>query len=210
MSLATDIDWEKSQGLIPAVIQDTVSKNVLMLGYMNKEALAVTLETGKVTFWSRTKQRLWTKGETSGNTLLLNSVALDCDNDTLLVMAKATGPTCHKGTTTCFDSAEAGTTLSSIANLTFLTELENLLADRKKAAPDSSYTASLYAQGAKRIAQKVGEEGVEVALAAVAGDRKELINESADLMYHLLVLLQSQQLSLSDVITTLIERHQVR
>ena len=210
MSLATEIDWEKTWGLIPAVIQDTDSKKVLMLGYMNKEALAITLETGRVTFWSRTKQRLWTKGETSGNTLLLTRVALDCDKDTLLVMAKATGPACHFGTTTCFDASEAGTTTPPLADLSFLTELEALIADRKKAAPDSSYTANLYAQGTKRIAQKVGEEGLEVALAAVAGDEKELMNESADLIYHLLVLLQKRHMSFSDVVTTLIQRHQER
>ncbi|WP_305464883.1 bifunctional phosphoribosyl-AMP cyclohydrolase/phosphoribosyl-ATP diphosphatase HisIE [Photobacterium leiognathi] len=204
MSLLTNINWEKVAGLIPAIVQDNASGQVLMLGYMNEDALQKTLDTKQVTFWSRTKERLWTKGETSGNVLQLKSIQLDCDQDTLLVQVDPIGPTCHLNTTTCFDSDESGTQPPS---LVFLHQLEQLLASRKGADPESSYTASLYARGTKRISQKVGEEGVEVALAATSGDKAELVCESADLIYHLLVLLQDQGLSLSDVTNKLQERH---
>ncbi|PHZ59033.1 bifunctional phosphoribosyl-AMP cyclohydrolase/phosphoribosyl-ATP diphosphatase [Photobacterium leiognathi] len=204
MSLLTNINWEKVAGLIPAIVQDNASGQVLMLGYMNEDALQKTLETKQVTFWSRTKERLWTKGETSGNVLQLKSIQLDCDQDTLLVQVDPIGPTCHLNTTTCFDSDESDTQPPS---LVFLHQLEQLLASRKGADPESSYTASLYARGTKRISQKVGEEGVEVALAATSGDKAELVCESADLIYHLLVLLQDQGLSLSDVTNKLQERH---
>ncbi|KNC91487.1 phosphoribosyl-ATP diphosphatase [Trabulsiella odontotermitis] len=167
--LTEQLDWQKTDGLMPAIIQHAVSGEVLMLGYMNQEALAKTQETGKVTFFSRTKQRLWTKGETSGNVLNVVSIAPDCDNDTLLVLANPVGP--------------------------------------KPADPASSYTAKLYASGTKRIAQKVGEEGVETALAATVHDRFELTNEASDLMYHLLVLLQDQDLDLTAVIENLRTRH---
>ncbi|WP_263078078.1 bifunctional phosphoribosyl-AMP cyclohydrolase/phosphoribosyl-ATP diphosphatase HisIE [Endozoicomonas sp. Mp262] len=209
MSLIEAIDWNKNNGLVPAIIQDNSSCQVLMLGYMNKEALLTTLETEWVTFWSRTKERLWTKGETSGNKLRLKSIGLDCDQDTLLVKAAPEGPTCHLNTTTCFDSGPYPTEPDpENTSLLFLGQLEKVLAERKKASPESSYTASLYAKGSKRIAQKVGEEGVEVALAAVAGDKEELINESSDLIYHLLVLLQDQGLTLSGIVEKLKERHQ--
>ncbi len=179
-----ELDWEKTDGLMPVIVQHAVSGEVLMLGYMNPEALDKTLESGKVTFFSRTKQRLWTKGETSGNFLNVVSIAPDCDNDTLLVLANPIGPTCHKGTSSCFgDTAH---------QWLFLYQLEQLLAERKSADPETSYTAKLYASGTKRIAQKVGEEGVETALAATVHDRFELTNEASDLMYHLLVLLQDQ------------------
>ncbi|MEC6795813.1 bifunctional phosphoribosyl-AMP cyclohydrolase/phosphoribosyl-ATP diphosphatase HisIE [Photobacterium sp. S4TG1] len=204
MSLTTSIDWEKVAGLIPAIIQDSNSGQVLMLGYMNDEALAKTLATEQVTFWSRTKNRLWTKGETSGNVLRLKSIKLDCDQDTLLIQVDPIGPTCHLNTTTCFDNDKSG---AQPPSLVFLHQLEQLLASRKGADPDSSYTASLYSRGTKRISQKVGEEGVEVALAATSGDKAELVCESADLIYHLLVLLQDQGLSLSDVTDKLQERH---
>ncbi|WP_305403376.1 bifunctional phosphoribosyl-AMP cyclohydrolase/phosphoribosyl-ATP diphosphatase HisIE [Photobacterium leiognathi] len=204
MSLLTNINWEKVAGLIPAIVQDNASGQVLMLGYMNEDALQKTLDTKQVTFWSRTKERLWTKGETSGNVLQLKSIQLDCDQDTLLVQVDPIGPTCHLNTTTCFDSDESGTQPPS---LVFLHQLEQLLASRKGADPESSYTANLYARGTKRISQKVGEEGVEVALAATSGDKAELVCESADLIYHLLVLLQDQGLSLSDVTNKLQERH---
>ncbi|WP_318453384.1 bifunctional phosphoribosyl-AMP cyclohydrolase/phosphoribosyl-ATP diphosphatase HisIE [Photobacterium leiognathi] len=204
MSLLTNINWEKVAGLIPAIVQDNASGQVLMLGYMNEDALQKTLDTKQVTFWSRTKERLWTKGETSGNVLQLKSIQLDCDQDTLLVQVDPIGPTCHLNTTTCFDSDESGVQPTS---LVFLHQLEQLLASRKGADPESSYTASLYARGTKRISQKVGEEGVEVALAATSGDKAELVCESADLIYHLLVLLQDQGLSLSDVTNKLQERH---
>ena len=205
MSLTTTIDWEKVAGLIPAIIQDNTSGQVLMLGYMNDEALAKTLDTKQVTFWSRTKNRLWTKGETSGNVLQLKSIKLDCDQDTLLVQVDPIGPTCHLNTTSCFDS---GDDANQQPALVFLHQLEQILADRKGADPDSSYTASLYARGTKRISQKVGEEGVEVALAATSGDKAELVCESADLIYHLLVLLQDQNLGLENVINKLKQRHQ--
>lgn len=205
MSLTTSIDWEKVAGLIPAIIQDNNSGQVLMLGYMNDEALAKTLATEQVTFWSRTKNRLWTKGETSSNVLHLKSIKLDCDQDTLLVQVDPMGPTCHLNTTSCFGNDD---TTDAQPALVFLHQLEQILADRKGADPDSSYTASLYARGTKRISQKVGEEGVEVALAATSGDKAELVCESADLIYHLLVLLQDQNLALEDVINKLKQRHQ--
>ncbi|WP_318476924.1 bifunctional phosphoribosyl-AMP cyclohydrolase/phosphoribosyl-ATP diphosphatase HisIE [Photobacterium leiognathi] len=204
MSLLTNINWEKVAGLIPAIVQDNASGQVLMLGYMNEDALQKTLDTKQVTFWSRTKERLWTKGETSGNVLQLKSIQLDCDQDTLLVQVDPIGPTCHLNTTTCFDSDESD---AQPPSLVFIHQLEQLLASRKGADPESSYTASLYARGTKRISQKVGEEGVEVALAATSGDKAELVCESADLIYHLLVLLQDQGLSLSDVTNKLQERH---
>ena len=194
------LDWEKTDGLLPAVVQHAVSGEVLMLGYMNKDALAKTLESGKVTFFSRTKGRLWTKGESSGHFLNVVNVAPVCDNDTLLVLVNPIGPTCHTGTSSCFgDNAH---------QWLFLYQLEQLLAERKTADPASSYTAKLYASGTKRIAQKVREEGVETALAATVHDREELTNEASDLMYHLLVLLQDQNLDLTTVIENLRKRHQ--
>ncbi|GAA0517732.1 bifunctional phosphoribosyl-AMP cyclohydrolase/phosphoribosyl-ATP diphosphatase HisIE [Tatumella terrea] len=194
------LDWEKTEGMIPAVIQHNVSGEVLMLGYMNAQALEQTLSSGKVTFWSRTKGRLWTKGESSGHFLQVESITPDCDNDSLLILANPIGPTCHTGTSSCFSPASS--------DWGFLYQLEQLLASRKSADPDSSYTASLYARGTKRIAQKVGEEGVETALAATVNDRFELTNEASDLIYHLLVLLQDQDLDLSAVINNLRDRHQ--
>ncbi|MGF1910654.1 bifunctional phosphoribosyl-AMP cyclohydrolase/phosphoribosyl-ATP diphosphatase HisIE [Vibrio kasasachensis] len=196
------IDWQKVDGLLPVIVQDFLSSQVLMMGYMNQDALVKTGETGHVTFFSRTKQRLWTKGESSGNVLNLVNASLDCDNDTLLVKVTPVGPTCHTGTTTCWDADK-----QEESQLVWLHQLEQLLADRKNADPDSSYTASLYARGTKRISQKVGEEGVEVALAATSGDKAELVCESADLIYHLFVLLQDQGLSFNDVINKLKERH---
>ncbi|WP_053142111.1 bifunctional phosphoribosyl-AMP cyclohydrolase/phosphoribosyl-ATP diphosphatase HisIE [Erwinia billingiae] len=193
------LDWVKTDGMMPAIVQHAVSGEVLMHGYMNQEALAKTLEIGKVTLWSRTKQRLWTKGETSENFLNVVSITPDCDNDTLLILANPIGPTCHLGTSSCFSPAAP--------DWTFLYQLEQLLAERKHADPQSSYTASLYASGTKRIAQKVGEEGVETALAATVNDRHELTNEASDLIYHLLVLLQDQDLNLSTIINNLRERH---
>ncbi|MCY9854025.1 bifunctional phosphoribosyl-AMP cyclohydrolase/phosphoribosyl-ATP diphosphatase HisIE [Vibrio mediterranei] len=202
VALTERIDWEKVDGLVPAIIQDFQSSQVLMMGYMNPEALEKTLETKQVTFFSRTKSRLWTKGETSGNVLQLRNIALDCDNDTVLVKVDPIGPTCHTGTTTCFDGDP-----QEESQMVWLHQLEQLLAARKDADPQSSYTASLYARGTKRISQKVGEEGVEVALAATSGDKAELVCESADLIYHLMVLLQDQGLSMNDVVNKLKERH---
>ncbi len=201
-TLSQRIDWQKVDGLVPAVIQDYRSSQVLMMGYMNPEALAKTLTSGLVTFFSRSKGRLWTKGETSGHVLNVENIALDCDNDTLLVKVNPVGPTCHQGTTSCWDGDA-----QPESQMAWLYQLEQLLGERKSADPQSSYTASLYARGTKRISQKVGEEGVEVALAATSGDKAELICESADLIYHLLVLLQDQGLALSDVIDKLKERH---
>ena len=190
-----ELDWEKTDGLMPVIVQHAVSGEVLMLGYMNPEALDKTIESGKVTFFSRTKQRLWTKGETSGNFLNVVSIAPDCDNDTLLVLANPIGPTCHKGTSSCFgDTAH---------QWLFLYQLEQLLAERKSADPETSYTAKLYASGTKRIAQKVGEEGVETALAAVAQDDDALLGEASDLLFHLLVLLRARGLSLADALQVL-------
>jgi phosphoribosyl-ATP pyrophosphohydrolase/phosphoribosyl-AMP cyclohydrolase len=194
------LDWEKTDNLMPAIVQHAVFGEVLMLGYMDPAALDVTEQTGKVTFFSRTKQRLWTKGESSGNFLNVVSITPDCDNDTLLILANPIGPTCHLGNDSCFHPASS--------DWGFLYQLEQLLASRKTASPDSSYTAKLYASGTKRIAQKVGEEGVETALAATVNDREELTNEASDLIYHLLVLLQDQELDLSKVIGRLRERHE--
>ena len=194
------LSWDKMDNLLPAIVQDALSGKVLMQGYMDQDALAKTLETGKVTFFSRSKQRLWTKGETSGNTLDLVSVACDCDQDSLLVLANPNGPTCHTGVESCwFDG--------NTPAFTFLADLERVLAARKDADPKSSYTASLYNKGIKRIAQKVGEEGVETALAATVHDKEELKNEAAGLLYHLTVLLQASDMSLNDALDVLHERH---
>ncbi|MDR2711048.1 MAG: bifunctional phosphoribosyl-AMP cyclohydrolase/phosphoribosyl-ATP diphosphatase HisIE [Burkholderiales bacterium] len=195
--------WQKSNGLLPAIVQHAVSGEVLMLGFMNEEALTATEASGRVTFYSRSKGRLWVKGETSNNFLNVVEIAADCDDDTLLILAQPEGPTCHRGTSSCFSPCS----LPAAGRLAFLPELEQLLAQRKKADPESSYTARLYASGTKRIAQKVGEEGVEAALAAMARDRDELTNEAADLVYHLLVLLQDQALDLDAVVRCLEKRH---
>ncbi|WP_026959942.1 bifunctional phosphoribosyl-AMP cyclohydrolase/phosphoribosyl-ATP diphosphatase HisIE [Aliagarivorans taiwanensis] len=194
------IDWDKVDGMIPTVVQNDHSGKVLMLGYMNQDALTKTIDTKQVTFFSRTKQRLWTKGETSGNVLQLKSITLDCDKDTLLVAVDPIGPTCHLGNETCFEGHKD-------PDLTFIADLQRVLHERKSADPEQSYTAKLFAKGTKRISQKVGEEGVEVALAAMANDREELINESADLMYHLLVLLEKQEVSFAEVVECLANRH---
>lgn len=195
------LSWPDSQ-LLPAIVQHAISGKVLMQGYMNPDALQHTLQSGNVTFFSRSKQRLWTKGESSGHTLQLVSIDSDCDSDSLLVLAMPQGPTCHLGTETCWHDNDANS-----PQLAFLYDLEQVIKSREGADPKSSYTASLFAKGVKRIAQKVGEEGVESALAAMAGDREELKNEAADLLFHLLVLLRSQQLELADVITILKQRH---
>ena len=194
------LDWEKVNHLMPVVVQNRTSGKVLMLGYVNQESLAATLASGKMTFFSRTKQRLWCKGEESGNFLNVLEISSDCDNDTLLAIVEPIGPTCHLGTETCFKG-------ELDPALTFMADLEKVIKERKGADPSSSYTASLYARGTKRIAQKVGEEGVEVALAAMAKDMDELTCESADLLYHLTVLLQNEGLQLSDIAAKLKERH---
>ena len=191
-----------SSGLVPSIAQDFRSKQVLMLAWMSKESLLKTLETGSAVYFSRSRNCLWTKGETSGNVLHLVNMQLDCDNDTLLVKVNPIGPTCHLGNTTCWDVDP-----QEESQMVWLHQLEQLLAARKSADPDSSYTANLYSRGTKRISQKVGEEGVEVALAATSGDKAELVCESADLIYHLLVLLQDQGLSMNDVVNKLKGRH---
>lgn len=195
---ATNPDWSK--GLIPAVVQDADTGLVLMLGYMNEEALAHTRRSGQVTFYSRSKQRLWTKGESSGHFLELVSVSVDCDADTLLVLARPKGPTCHNGTTTCFGEFPG-------PELAFLGELDRLIETRHRERPAGSYTTKLFDAGTRRIAQKVGEEGVETALAAVAQDADALLGEAADLVYHLTVLLRDKGLGLADVAGKLRERH---
>lgn len=200
-SLAERLDWAKCDGMIPTIVQHAASGEVLMQGFMTREALDKTLATCQVTFFSRSKQRLWTKGESSGHVLQLVAITTDCDQDSLLIAANPVGPTCHLGNPSCFDG-------HPVPPLGFLAELEQILAARKGADPATSYTASLYAKGTKRIAQKVGEEGVEVALAAMAKDLEELINESADLLYHLTVLLQNEGLGLKDVVQRLYDRHQ--
>lgn len=194
------LDFEKVDGLMPAIVQNAVSGRVLMLGYMNRQALEKTLQTGLVTFWSRSKGRLWTKGETSGNFLNLVDIGTDCDNDSLLILARPQGPTCHLGRESCFGELAP--------SLEFIAKLEQILSDRKTASPGSSYTASLYAKGTKRIAQKVGEEAVETALAATVHNRQETIDEASDLVYHLLVLLQQENLDLSAIAQNLKRRHE--
>ena len=205
-----DIDglaWQKMDGLLPAIVQDAFDGRVLMQAYMNREALQTSLESGRVSFWSRSRQKLWTKGETSGNTLELVAVYADCDSDCILALAKPHGPSCHRGTDTCFDEAFSDHGQRVTPELSFLAGLERLIHEREEQRPEGSYTTELFDAGVKRIAQKVGEEGVETALAATAGDRDELVNESADLLYHLLVLLRARDLSLADVVETLKSRH---
>ena len=194
------LDWSKGEGLLPAIVQHWRSGAVLMLGYMNADALAQTQQTGKVTFFSRSKQRLWTKGETSGHFLLLKSLRGDCDNDTILVQAEPIGPTCHKGTQSCFGDG-------SEPPLAFLADLDALVAQRESERPTGSYTTKLFDGGVRRIAQKVGEEGVETALAAVAQEANDLRSESADLIFHLLVLLRARGVEFADVIAELRARH---
>ncbi|KRG40691.1 phosphoribosyl-ATP pyrophosphatase [Stenotrophomonas panacihumi] len=191
------LDWGKGDGLLPVVVQDAASLRVLMLGYMNAEAQAATRASGQVTFYSRSKQRLWTKGESSGHFLEVVSIDQDCDDDTLLVLAHPRGPTCHLGRASCFPDAPGN----------FLGTLDALVAERERERPAGSYTTSLFEKGTRRIAQKVGEEGVETALAAVAQGDEELIGESADLLYHLLVLLRARGLGLADVLQLLETRH---
>lgn len=197
------LDFDKSGGLLPAIVQHAGSGTVLMLGYMNREALRETLTRRRVVFFSRSRGRLWEKGETSGHTLELAAVRADCDRDTLLVTALPAGPVCHLGTATCF----GGETSSGAGRLPFLGSLETVIAQRIADRPEGSYTARLFAQGPKRIAQKVGEEGLEVALAAVAETDDKLIAESADLLYHLLLLLKSRGLRLESVVAELESRH---
>lgn len=198
--------WSKSDGLLPAVVQHARTGRVLMVAYMNQESLARTLSSGRAVFYSRSRQQLWTKGETSGHYLDVVDVSTDCDADTLLVLAVPLGPTCHKGTESCF----AGAAPLGIDGLSFLALLEATIASRITDKPENSYTARLLAEGPGRIAQKVGEEGVETALAAVTRDDAGLLSECADLLYHVMVMLQSRKLALGDVVRELESRHGAR
>ena len=194
------VDWKKGEGLVPAVIQDVNNGHVLMLGYMNQAALSQTVNSGKVTFFSRSKNRLWTKGETSGNWIDYVSGEIDCDADTILIQARPYGPVCHTGSISCFNDIAPD-------NTQFLGQLGLLIADRHAAMPAGSYTTGLFADGKARIAQKVGEEGVELALARMKDDKTEIANETADLLFHMMVLLQDAGLTLGDVIKVLEERY---
>ncbi len=195
-----------SDGLVPAVVQDHVTGKVLMVGFMNEEALVQTQSSGKVTFFSRSKQRLWTKGETSGNYLFLKQVISDCDNDTLLIKAQPVGPACHTGADTCFN--EINTHLNAAGqDLVFLSHLESTITNRKNNPTDKSYTASLFAKGINKIAQKVGEEAVEIVIEAKDNNDELFLGEAADLMFHYLILLQAKGFTLSDVTNVLQKRH---
>ena len=200
------LDWDKGSGLLPAIVQHADSGSVLMLGYMSRAALEATLKDRRVTFWSRTRGRLWTKGESSGNYIDVLAVTPDCDRDTLLVLGRPHGPVCHTGAADCFH----GQPPALATELAFLHRLEGVIAARIADQPDSSYTAKLHARGPSRIAQKVGEEGLEVALAAVGADDAAVVGESADLLFHLLVLLKSRGQSLADVVRELASRHAAR
>lgn len=190
------LDWTKQNGLLPAIVQDADTGQVLMLGYMNTDALAETLRSRKVTFFSRSRNRLWTKGESSGHVLSLESIEADCDNDSLLVQARPQGPTCHLQRDSCFPAAPRY----------FLAELERRIAARRTADPQASYSRRLMDKGLPKVAQKVGEEAVETVIAALAEDKTALCNESADLLYHLLVLLQCRDVTLAEVIDVLKQR----
>ena len=194
------IDWKKTDGLVPAIVQDAATLQVLMLGYMNAEALKQTQRTKRVTFFSRSKQRLWVKGESSGNFLNVVSVTVDCDNDTLLIKANPIGPTCHRGTPSCFGDDGA-------TGVGFLGHLDQFLAQRIKSKDKTSYTVRLALEGVGRVAQKVGEEGLETALAAVAGKDKDFAGEAADLLYHLIVLMRVKKMTLNTAIAVLEKRH---
>ena len=195
-----ELDFDKMDGLIPAIIQDNSTQKVLMLGFMNKEAYEKTVETGKVTFFSRTKKRLWTKGEESGNFLNVVSIKADCDNDTLLVMANPCGPVCHKGTDTCWGEKNE-------QYIMFLKELQDFIDKRHEEMPENSYTTSLFKSGVNKMAQKVGEEAVETIIEACNGTDERLIYEGADLLYHLIVLLTSKGYRIEDLARELKERH---
>ena len=189
-----------ADGLVPAIVQDAATKTVLMLGFMNQAAVDATLASGKVTFYSRSKNRLWTKGEESGNFLNYISMSLDCDQDSLLIQASPEGPVCHMGTDTCWGE-------DNNTSIAFLNKLEQIIADRKKADPSSSYVASLFAKGINKIAQKVGEEAVELVIEAKDNNEQLFLDESADLLFHYLILLQSKGYQLDDVVKVLAQRH---
>ena len=192
-------DFSKyTDGLVPAIVQDAISQKVLMLGFMNEDALSKTNAEGKITFYSRTKQRLWTKGETSNNFLLVKEIIADCDNDTLLIKASPTGPVCHTGADTCFNETNSSFSLE---------KLENIIVDRKNNPTDASYTSSLFAKGINKIAQKVGEEAVELVIESKDDNKEKFLGEAADLLYHYLVLLKAKNYKLEDVVQILAQRH---
>ena len=192
-------DFSKyTDGLVPVIVQDASTQKVLMLGFMNEEALIKTQQEGKVTFYSRSKQRLWTKGETSGNFLLAKEILTDCDNDTILIKAQPTGPVCHTGAETCFNEKNPAFTLQ---------KLEDTIADRKNNPSDESYTSSLFRKGINKVAQKVGEEAVELVIESKDDNEEKFLNEAADLLYHYLVLLHAKNHSLNDVMNILAQRH---
>ena len=195
------LDFEKMGGLLPAIIQDAKTKNVLMLGFMNKEAYEKTLQSGKVTFWSRSRQTLWTKGETSGHFLELVSLSADCDHDTLLVKVIPHGPTCHTGTDTCWGEDNAA------SPLLFLQDLQDFIEKRREEMPEGSYTTRLFSDGVNKMAQKVGEEALETVIEATNGTNEKLIYEAADMLYHLEVLLTSKGLRIEDIALELQKRH---
>lgn len=194
------LDFEKMGGLIPAIVQDNNTSKVLMLGFMNPEAYDETVSTGKVTFFSRTKNRLWMKGESSGNTLQVVSITADCDNDTLLIKAIPTGPVCHTGADTCFGE-------KNVEDIMFLKYLQNFIERRRQEMPEGSYTTTLFQKGVNRMAQKVGEEAVETVIEATNGTEDGFIYEASDLVYHLIVLLTSKGLRLEDLARELKKRH---
>lgn len=194
------LDFEKLGGLVPAVIQDEKTNKVLMLGFMNEDAYNKTVESGKVTFWSRTRKCLWTKGETSGNHLNVVSIASDCDNDTLLIKVNPVGPVCHTGADTCWNEKNENPIM-------FLSELQRFIEKRHEEMPEGSYTTSLFQSGCNRMAQKVGEEAIESVIEAMAGNNERLIYEASDMIYHLIVLLTSKGLRIEDLATELRKRH---
>lgn len=204
MTALTELDWGKGDGLLPAIVQHAASGAVLMLGYMNRDALEATRRSGRVTFWSRSKGRLWTKGESSGNFLEFRGVAADCDGDALLVLATPAGPVCHLNTPTCWGAAPPH---AAAEDLAFLGELQAVIRERIQSRPPGSYTAKLLDQGIVRIAQKVGEEGLELALAGVAQSDEKIVAEAADLLYHALLLLEVKNLPLARVVAELERRH---
>ncbi|EKB50398.1 bifunctional phosphoribosyl-AMP cyclohydrolase/phosphoribosyl-ATP diphosphatase HisIE [Cecembia lonarensis] len=195
-----NIDFEKVGGLVPVIVQDADSNLVLMLGYMNQEALDITLESKKVTFFSRTKGRIWTKGETSGNFLHVKSITMDCDNDTLLVKVRPQGPVCHTGADTCFDEPNNSKTL-------FIDQLRYIIKERKNKPSEQSYTTSLFAKGINKVAQKVGEEAVELVIEAKDNNKSLFLGEAADLLFHYLILLEAKEIELDEVMEVLIDRH---
>jgi phosphoribosyl-AMP cyclohydrolase / phosphoribosyl-ATP pyrophosphohydrolase len=195
-----DINFEKGSGLVPAIVQDSQTMVVLMMGYMNQAALEETQRSGKVTFYSRSKSRLWTKGETSGNFLLLDSISVDCDGDTLLVKARPIGPACHTGADTCFNEPNVNKTA-------FIDQLRSIIKNRKNNPDEKSYTASLFAKGINKIAQKLGEEAVEIVIEAKDDNKELFLGEAADLLFHYLVLLEAKGYELDEVMDVLVERH---